>query len=50
MCLTEEQRAIMILFLWCQIQAGGSGGDGNFRITQLDEIRITQDGDMRIIQ
>ncbi len=60
LCLTEEQRATIILSLWCQILAGGSvgpgpdpgpePGDSNYRITQTEDVRITQSGDMRVLQ
>jgi hypothetical protein len=48
-CLTEEQRAMINISLLCQIQAGGGGMGGDFRITDGSEIRITDGNDSRII-
>jgi hypothetical protein len=49
--LTEEQRAVIILWLWCQIAAGSTPpADGNFRITEEGDFRITETGDSRIVE
>lgn len=53
-CLTEDQRASINTFLWCQILATGALNPvvptGNFRITELGDFRITEAGDLRIIE
>jgi hypothetical protein len=51
-CLTEEQRAVINISLWCQILAAGTLTPvvADFRITELSELRITEAGDFRIIE
>lgn len=50
LCLDERQLKLVSVTLSCTWAAGGGGGGATTRITEDSQIRITEAGDVRVIE